>query len=95
MSSLKINIDVKEAKPHPEIYKVTCKKLAVNPEKTIALEDSDYGIESAATAGLKAIYIPDVKINNPGTIKKAYRIVNSLDEVIPILDKIKTSPEKC
>lgn len=43
------------SKPDPTIYRYTCKQLGVNPENTVAIEDSLYGIQSAKTAGLTVI----------------------------------------
>lgn len=83
--------DIKTSKPHPEIYQVACKKLGTAPKSTIALEDSDLGIESAVSAGLKVIYIPDVKINDPKITKKAFKTMESLDDVVTFIEQNKNS----
>ncbi|MGK5595064.1 MAG: HAD family hydrolase [Parachlamydiaceae bacterium] len=49
--------EVKNAKPHPEIYETAIKKLQVNPEEVIAVEDSELGAESARQAGLKVLVL--------------------------------------
>lgn len=79
--------DVKEPKPHPEVYQIACKRLGVEPQNAIALEDSDYGIESAVSAGLRVILVNDVKINDPKSVKKAFEVVDSLDKVVSILER--------
>ena len=46
-------------KPHPAVYISTCIKLWVNPEKTIAFEDSFNGVLSAKSAKIKCIAVPE------------------------------------
>ena len=40
-------------KPHPDIYVNTAKKLGVNPDNCIVIEDSYYGMQAAKAAGMK------------------------------------------
>lgn len=68
-------------KPDPQIYLKSCENLGVSPENAIALEDSDYGIESAYRAGLKAIHIPDMKEPSENSKRFAYKRLNDLSEV--------------
>ncbi|MBS7009125.1 HAD family hydrolase [Anaerostipes sp.] len=44
-----------ESKPNPEIYIETMKQLDVTPGKCIVIEDSDYGIYAAKSAGAYVI----------------------------------------
>jgi len=53
--------DVEHHKPHPEVYLRATRELGVEPKQTIAIEDSDLGIQSASAAGLRVIHIPDIK----------------------------------
>lgn len=46
--------DVKNGKPHPEPYAITVKKLSMQPEECLVIEDSDNGILSAKAAGCLA-----------------------------------------
>ena len=57
----------------------------VNPKNAIALEDSDSGIKSAASAGMKAILIPDIKEPSEEILKIAYKKLDNLLEVIELL----------
>ncbi len=50
-----------KGKPDPEIYLIAAKKLGVDPENCLVLEDAPHGIEAAKAAGMKAIYVPDSK----------------------------------
>lgn len=45
----------KAGKPEPDVYLSTLKKLAVPPQKCLAIEDSNSGIVAAKKAGIKAI----------------------------------------
>lgn len=45
-------------KPHPEPYLTALKKYDLKPEETIAVEDSQRGVMSAQSAGLKCAAIP-------------------------------------
>jgi len=84
-SSIISSDHVSENKPNPQVYHAACISLGVSPDKALALEDSDAGVESAYRAGLKVILIPDKKKNSPQAVKMAYRTVKTLKDVIPIL----------
>ncbi len=43
--------DVKEGKPHPEVYLTAAQKLETPPENCLVLEDAQKGIEAAKAAG--------------------------------------------
>ncbi len=45
------NDQVKNPKPHPEIYLTACKALRVKPQECIVVEDSVHGIASAKASG--------------------------------------------
>ncbi|MBR5153077.1 MAG: HAD family phosphatase [Clostridia bacterium] len=51
--------EIKNGKPHPEIFMTAAEKLGLMPEECIAFEDSRNGIISAHRAGMFAILIPD------------------------------------
>lgn len=59
--------DVEQHKPHPEVYLRAVAGLEVAPADTIAVEDSDLGIQSASAAGLRVIHVPDIKGIDPDT----------------------------
>lgn len=49
----------KQAKPAPDIYLETAKRLRIDPGKILALEDSPTGIEAAVQAGMTCYAIPN------------------------------------
>lgn len=73
-------------KPDPQIYLKSCEVLNVKPENAIALEDSDSGIKAAASAGMKAILIPDIKEPSSETIHLAYQKLDNLLQVIDLFN---------
>lgn len=49
--------DVKQSKPHPDIYKEALERLKIEPDEAIAIEDSEAGAQAAKNAGLKVFII--------------------------------------
>lgn len=47
-------------KPEPDIYLEACRRLCVEPQYAIALEDAINGIKAAARAGMMPVMIPDL-----------------------------------
>ena len=52
--------DVERAKPHPDIYLEAARRLGVAPERCLAFEDSNIGLEAAHAAGTMAFMVPDL-----------------------------------
>ena len=51
------NQDVQAPKPNPEGYLLACNRLQVLPEDTFVVEDGEYGILAAESAGCKVIRV--------------------------------------
>lgn len=51
---------LRNSKPAPDIYLMTCERMGVLPENTYAIEDSYNGIRSAHSAGMHPIMVPDL-----------------------------------
>lgn len=77
--------DFEESKPNPQIYIKTCEILGVRPQDAVAIEDSDYGIESAKNAGLTVIARREDRFNFKQD--KADFIVDNLQDIKLILEK--------
>lgn len=73
--------EVKRGKPYPDIYLLTAKKLSLKPKECLALEDTQYGVESAKSAGLFCFGIPS-EFSKKQDFSKADKIFSSLKEVI-------------
>jgi beta-phosphoglucomutase len=54
------NEDVKRNKPDPEGYELACKLLNVSTHESLVIEDGEYGIQAATSAGCKVL-----KVDNP------------------------------
>lgn len=64
--------EVRMSKPDPEIYLLAAKKLGVNPCSCVVIEDSNNGLRSAKSAGMKCIGykgLPHVNENLDGANK--------------------------
>lgn len=72
---------VKNKKPHPEIYLKALELLQLKPEQAIAVEDSPVGAEAACNANLLTIAFPH-KYSMNLTFPKAVIKVNTLKEII-------------
>lgn len=51
--------DIAKGKPAPDIYLLACRRLGVEPENSIGIEDSYNGIRSVHAAGMVPIMVPD------------------------------------
>lgn len=77
----------KESKPNPAIYMNVLKKLQLNANQVIAIEDSTYGIQACKNAGIRVIakkddrfafeqYLADEIAND---MLEAYNIIETLN----------------
>lgn len=67
--------DVIHGKPDPEPYFLTAKKINVKCENCLVLEDSENGVQSAISAGMKCIAITNTE--DPIKLSKADRIIDN------------------
>ena len=85
--SLTYTNEVKNGKPHPDIFLKASEKLSVSPEECLVLEDSEAGIEAGYQANMRVINIPDMKKPSEKYRKMMVKQCESLIEVIPYLEK--------
>ncbi len=71
--------DVEHAKPAPDIYRLACARLGVDPSDAIALEDSASGVAAAKAAGLTVIGVPQFAETD---VSAADRVVDSLEKLL-------------
>lgn len=67
--------DVVHGKPLPEPYLLTANRLMVQPENCLVIEDSENGVQSAISAGMKCIAISNTE--DPKKLIKADIIIDS------------------
>lgn len=51
--------DVKNGKPHPEVFLTASQRLGIPPKDCVAFEDSINGIKSAYAANMMTVMVPD------------------------------------
>lgn len=49
--------DVTRGKPAPDPYALAAKRLAIEPSRTLVVEDSASGVDAAHAAGMEAVYV--------------------------------------
>jgi len=76
---------VKESKPHPEIYLMAANSLGVKADKCLAIEDSDNGVISAFSAGMNVIQVPDLVEPSEKVKAFGHKIFDSLYDVMDYL----------
>ena len=64
-SALVCGDEVSQGKPHPEPYLQAARLLCVEPEQSLAIEDSPTGVASAAAAGCRVLAVPS-HVSVPG-----------------------------
>jgi HAD superfamily hydrolase (TIGR01509 family) len=51
--------EVARGKPAPDVYLEAARRLAIDPARCVAVEDSSNGLRAAAAAGMKVIAVPN------------------------------------
>jgi HAD superfamily hydrolase (TIGR01509 family) len=72
--------EVAHGKPHPEPYLTACRKLDVDPARTVVLEDAANGVTSAEAAGCLVVAVPSVA---PIDARPGRHVVPSLTSIEP------------
>ena len=76
--------EVAHGKPAPDVYLEAATRLGVAPERCAAIEDSENGIRSASSAGMRVVAIPNrVFPPGPEALSLAAVVLDSLDELTP------------
>lgn len=73
--------EVKRGKPFPDIYLLSAERLGLKPEECLAIEDTQYGLESAKSAGITCFAIPG-EFSVKQDFSKADKIFKNLKEII-------------
>ena len=78
--------DVSKPKPDPEVFIITAKKLGIDPQKCMVIEDSVFGLRAARLAKMKCVGIPSGAYSKEELEKEHPQlIINSLVERKKIL----------
>jgi HAD superfamily hydrolase (TIGR01509 family) len=76
--------EVAAGKPAPDVYLEAARRLGAAPARCAAIEDSENGIRSAASAGMRVVAIPN-RVFPPSdeALERAEAVLPSLDELTP------------
>ncbi len=77
-SALCTGYDVERTKPAPDIYIHAAEQLGTPPARTVAIEDTEHGLESAKRAGLLCVVTPS-EYTVGGSFESADLVVPDLD----------------
>ncbi len=81
--------DVDESKPAPDPYLRAAELHGVAPRACVAIEDSKWGLQSAASAGMRTIAVTHTY---PRGELQADRVVDSLDDItVALLEELSVS----
>ena len=72
---------VQRSKPCPDIYLRAAELLHIQPERCLALEDSENGVRSAIGAGMKVIQIPDLVQPSAALRELGHTVLTTLHDV--------------
>ena len=78
--------EVPRGKPAPDVYLEAARRLASDPARCVAIEDSSNGLRSAAAAGMSVIAIPNAAFPpDPDALALADAVLESIDALQPEL----------
>lgn len=72
-------------KPDPEIYLTVLAAAGTAADRAVVLEDSHYGVEAAANAGIDCIQVPDLNPADEHTAGLAVHVADSLTEALAFM----------
>ena len=76
--------EVARGKPAPDVYLETARRLGLEPEECVCLEDSGNGIRAGSNAGMRVIAVPDARFHPAGDAAAvAHVVLGSLTELTP------------
>lgn len=61
--------EIKNSKPEPEVFLLAAKKLGINAEECLVVEDADAGVEAAIAGNMKVLAVGYASSNNKGDYK--------------------------
>ena len=71
---------IERGKPAPDIYLEAARQLGIEPDRCVALEDSEAGAVAASTAGMLTLLVPDGRPPSSSARRAADHVFESLIE---------------
>jgi len=88
-SKFRVTVSTEEVvagKPSPAVYEEVVRRLGVDAQQAVAIEDSSNGLRSAARAGLRVIAVPTEAFPpDKDALSLAAVVAHSLDDITPSL----------
>jgi len=76
--------EVPRGKPAPDVYLEAARRLAVEPHRCAAVEDSQNGIRSAKAAGMRVLAVPNPHFPpDDQALSQADVVLRSIDDLTP------------
>lgn len=79
--------EVKNPKPHPEIYNRVARNFGVRPHEMLSFEDSIVGVESAVASGASVIVVWDTQFPMEEYSHKVSTFIENFDNLVGNLDQ--------
>ena len=81
--------EVRQGKPHPDIYVRAAKKLGISPEACLVIEDALAGIAAGKAANMRVAAIPDRRFVDPREYEmNADYVLGSLSEILALIRRV-------
>jgi beta-phosphoglucomutase family hydrolase len=79
--------DVRQGKPHPEVFLLAAGRIGVEPARCVVFEDAPMGIEAALAGGMRTVGV--MGTHGAGVLARAHKTVRRLDELrLPDLEDL-------
>lgn len=78
---------VKNGKPHPEIFLTAAERLGVSPKHCMVVEDSPNGIRAGHVAGMFTVMVPDLHPCTEEIEALLWHCCDTLSDLIPLIDE--------
>eukprot|EP00933_Yihiella_yeosuensis_P009067 TRINITY_DN114851_c0_g1_i1.p1 TRINITY_DN114851_c0_g1~~TRINITY_DN114851_c0_g1_i1.p1 ORF type:complete len:308 (-),score=67.16 TRINITY_DN114851_c0_g1_i1:110-967(-) len=76
------NDDVRNHKPHPEIYLLAAKRLGVPADRCIVIEDTATGALAGKRAGMKVLAVPNQYTQGTNDFSFTHAVLDSLNDAV-------------
>lgn len=86
---------IEKSKPEPDIYLKAAEMLGLDPAACLALEDSPNGLRSAKSAGMYTVMVPDMIPATEELLRVADKKVDTLLDVMPLLEELSRPACNC
>jgi beta-phosphoglucomutase-like phosphatase (HAD superfamily) len=80
--------EIEKSKPAPDIFLEAARRSGCPPSECLVLEDSESGLKAAAAAGMRSVFIQDIKRPSADVLNGIYREADSLLELPEIIKEL-------